>query len=134
MHNVLNASPVNTQSPAGYGSCKICTIQLEQICYQRAWWFRVFREILASGIRFFAFVYGIRADQYTMRSPMCKGCLRFRKNILKEKSGFFNWLDGYLNPIFNRARDSLLTEAEKDFARQLAQRAADSSFIVQSGT
>jgi hypothetical protein len=92
----------------------------------------VFREVLASGIRFFAFLYGIRADQQTMRSPMCKSCLRFRKNLLKEKSGIFNWMDSYLNPFFNRVRDSLLNETEKEFARQLAQQAADSSFIVRS--
>ena len=94
----------------------------------------MFREVLATGIRCYAFIYGIRADQYTMRSPMCKKCLRFRKNILKEKSNVFNWLDGYLNPVFNRARDSLLTEEEKEFARNLAQRAADPSFIARSKT
>ena len=23
-------------------ACKICTIGLEELCYQRAWWFRAF--------------------------------------------------------------------------------------------
>ena len=134
MGNISTTSSTVVQPPIEWGCCKICTIHLEQLCYERAWWFRIFREVLATGIRCYAFVYGIRADQYTMRSSMCKRCLRFRKNILKEKSGVFNWLDGYLNPIFNRARDSLLTEAEKEFARQLAQLAADSSFVVRSKT
>lgn len=119
------------QERASCGACTICTIHLERLCYERAWWFRAFREILASGIRGFALVYGIRADQHTLRSPMCRKCLRFRKNLLKERSALFNFLDGFLNPLFNRARDSLLTEAEKAQARKLAQLAADRSFIAQ---
>jgi hypothetical protein len=132
-NNISTAA--NKQRPVSTcGSCKICTIHLEQLCYARAWWFRVFREILATGIRCFAFFYGIRADQYTMRSSMCKKCLRFRKNILKEKSGVFNWMDGYLNPMFNRVRDSLLSEQEKENARRLAVLSGDSSFTMQSKT
>ena len=49
-------------------SCKICTIRLEALCYQRAWWFRVFREILASEIRVFAVAYLIRAVQFSILS------------------------------------------------------------------
>jgi hypothetical protein len=60
---------------------------------------------------------------------MCYRCLRFRKNALKERSALFNWLDGYLNPVFNFLRDSLLTAEEKALARRLAERAADPSFI-----
>ena len=41
----------------------MCTIRLEQLCYQRAWWFRSFREVLATGIRVFAFAYRVRPDQ-----------------------------------------------------------------------
>jgi hypothetical protein len=41
----------------------------------------------------------------------------------------FNWLDSYLNPMFNRVRDSLLTVEELDNARTLARRAADRDFI-----
>ena len=134
MQNITSTATEQIRPASTSGSCTICTIHLEQLCYARACWFRVFREILATGIRCFAFVYGIRADQHTMRSPMCKKCLRFRKNILKEKSGIFSWLDSYLNPIFNRIRDSLLSEEEKEYARKLAALAGDSSFAVQSRT
>jgi hypothetical protein len=41
----------------------------------------------------------------------------------------FNWLDSYLNPMFNRVRDSLLTPKELDDARALARRAADRDFL-----
>lgn len=110
------------------GGCKICTIRLEQLCYRRAWWFRAFREVLATGIRLFALAYAIPADRHPPRSSQCHRCLRFRKNALKERSALFNWLDGYLNPFFNRVRDSLLTEDEKESARELARRAADPAF------
>lgn len=113
-----------THPPVEIGRCTICTIHLEQLCYQRAWWFRVFRELLASGIRVFALGYRIRAEQHPARASMCYRCLRFRKNALQARSPLFNWLDGYLNPLFNRVRDSLLTEEEKTAARALAQRAA----------
>lgn len=110
-------------------SCRICTIQLEELCYARAWWFRAFREVLATGIRGFALVYAVRTDAYKARSPMCHRCIRFRKNVLKRRSRLFNWLDGYLNPMFNRARDSLLTPAELDRAKLLARRAAERDFV-----
>ncbi|ARN80793.1 hypothetical protein [Methylocystis bryophila] len=118
--------------PQSTASCKICTIQLESLCYERAWWFRAFRELLATGIRLFAVVYWIRPRDYLARSPMCYKCLRFRKNALKARSPFFNGLDGYLNPLFNRVRDSLLTTEELERARRLARRAADPSFIDYS--
>jgi len=121
-------TPLSAQGAAEENSCKICTIRLEQLCYERAWWFRAFREMLATGIRGFAFAYGIRAESHPVRSPLCHRCLRFRKNTLKSRSPLFNWLDGYLNPVFNRVRDSLLSSEEKEFARGLALRASDPGF------
>ncbi len=120
---------MDTRTLAPTASCKICTIRLETLCYQRAWWFRVFREKLASGIRVFAIVYLIRPKDCLARSPMCFKCIRFRKNALKERTALFNWLDSYLNSMFNRVRDSLLTAEELENARALARRAADRDFI-----
>lgn len=112
-----------------YASCKVCVIRLEHICYRRAWWFRPFRELLATGIRLFALVYRVPTRAYAARSPMCYGCLRFRKNAVKRHSPLFNYLDGHLNPLFNRVRDSLLTADELAWARSLAQSAADRDFV-----
>jgi hypothetical protein len=120
--------PAAAVAPEVVASCKVCTIRLEQICYRRAWWFRAFREVLATGIRLFALTYGLRAREHPARSPMCYGCLRFRKNVLKARSPLFTWLDGYLNPVFNRVRDSLLTADELAQARVLAQDAAAVDF------
>jgi hypothetical protein len=119
---------ITANTAATIATCKICTIRLEQICYRRAWWFRAFREVLATGIRLFALAYGMRASEHPPRSPMCHRCLRFRKNALKARSPLFTWLDGYLNPIFNRVRDSLLTPEELEQARVLASRAATADF------
>jgi hypothetical protein len=109
-------------------SCRICTLHLERLCYARAWWFRLFRECFATGIRVFVLVHRVRPQEYRTRSAMCHHCIRFRKNALKERSRLFRWLDQYLNPVFNRVRDSLLTPAELDRARSLARDAGDPSF------
>jgi hypothetical protein len=119
--------PQQPQTPA-QEPCKMCTIRLERLCYQRAWWFRLFRETMATGIRVFALFYRINPTDHPARSPACHGCIRFRKNALKERSGLFRWLDGYLNPLFNRVRDSLLTADELQEARDHAKRAADPDF------
>lgn len=114
--------------PTTDASCKICTIHLEEICAKRVWWFRAFCEVLASCVRLYAFAASVRTDEHKSRSSMCKTCIRFRKNILKESSPLFNWLDGLLNPIFNHVRNGLLTPEELDRARLLARRAAERDF------
>lgn len=128
----MNKAPSGTAGTANVPNgthstpaCAICTIHLEMLCYQRAWWFRAFREVLATGIRLFALAYGIRRFAHPPRSPRCHGCLRFRKNVLKERSRLFAWLDSYLNPLFNRVRNALLTEEELDRARTMAKRLED---------
>ena len=115
--NQSTAAPINAV-------CRLCTIRLEALCYKRAWWFRAFREVLATGVRLFALVYRIHPENYVTRSPACHGCFRFKKNALKEKSALFRWLDGYFNPLFNRVRDSLLTPEELNEAREYALDAA----------
>jgi iron complex outermembrane receptor protein len=73
---------------------------------------------------------------YLCRSKECHACIRFRKNVLKEESRLFRWLDGYVNPLFNRARDSLLTPQEMDAAREHAKKACGSltvSILVALG-
>jgi hypothetical protein len=124
----MASAPPSLPLPQHDAVCKLCTIRLEQLCYRRAWWFRAFRETLATGVRLFALVHRIRPAEYRTRSPLCHNCLRFRKNALKIKSPTFRWLDSYLNPFFNRVRDSLLTAEELEHARRLAKLAEDRSF------
>lgn len=105
--------------------CRVCTLHLEQLCDRRAWWFRSFKAVLRAGIRLFALAYRIPPESAVPRSRHCHHCLRFRKNALKQRSPLFVWLDGYLNPLFNRLRDSLLSPAELQQARELALRRED---------
>lgn len=114
-------------------ACKVCTIRLEQLCYQRAWWFRAFREVLAGGVRFFALVHWIKPDEFLTRAPCCHNCLRFKKNALKTRSPLFCRLDSWINPLFNRIRDSLLTPEELAQAKTFARQAEDRRFAGISG-
>lgn len=103
--------------------CKMCTIQLERLCYQRSLWFRLFRNALAAAVRIWSLGHPVDPSLYRTRSQECHGCIRFRKNVLKEKSSLFRCLDGYVNPLFNRARDCLLTPEEMERARAHAAKA-----------
>ena len=105
-------------------SCKLCTISLEQLCYQRAWYFRGFRNTLAAVVHIWSWWHPVDPALYQPRAKVCHGCLRFRKNVLKEESRLFRWLDGYVNPVFNHVRDSLLSAEERETARRYAQSAA----------
>lgn len=120
------AAPINVV-------CRVCTIRLETLCYRRAWWFRVFREVLATGVRLFASFYRIRPADYRTRSTVCHGCLRFKKNALKEKSALFRRFDARINPLFNRVRDSLLREQELEDARRFAAQAAQGKEQTDGG-
>ena len=120
----LASSPGLMAGDASNATCKLCTIRLERLCYKRAFWFRVFRETLATAVRVWSLGYPVSATLYEARSPGCHGCLRFRKNVLKSQSRFFRWLDSFINPLFNRARDSLLTPQELEAARAYAKESA----------
>jgi iron complex outermembrane receptor protein len=124
--NVMNPQASATPQPTSANSnavCKLCTIRLERLCYQRARWFRAFRAVLAGAVRVWSLFHPVAPDLYLCRSKECHACIRFRKNVLKEESRIFRWLDGYINPLFNRARDSLLTPQEMNAAREHAKRA-----------
>ncbi len=114
--------------PSSKPPCGLCTIRLEKLCSQRAWWFGPFRATLALGVELFALLLGVNPDEDRTRSPMCRRCIRFRKNAVRARSRAFAWLDGYLNPLFNRVRDSLLDPEELTAARQLARQAETPTF------
>ncbi|QFY41520.1 hypothetical protein F6R98_01850 [Candidatus Methylospira mobilis] len=122
------STSVRSATASGQTECKICTIRLERLCYRRAWWFCAFREALAGGIRLFALAYRVYWESLRPRSHQCFRCLRFRKNALQCHSPLFRTLDSYLNPFFNRVRDSLLTPEELEQARSFALRAASPDF------
>jgi hypothetical protein len=102
------------------GVCNTCTIMLVELCYQRVWWFRLVRDPLLLGMRLLSWWHGINPRDYRVRTESCYGCIRFMKESLKEQSTVGRWLNNRINPLFNRIRDSIVTEEEIREAKRLA--------------
>ena len=102
--------------------CNTCTLKLVTIAYRRKPVFRLFREPLKISMRIFSWLYHIDPEQYEVRTPACRGCIRFYKLALKERSGLFRWLNKLINPLFDRMIESIVTEDElstvKDYGRK----------------
>jgi len=92
--------------------CNTCTLKLVSIAYWRKPVFRLFREPLKLGMRIFSWLYRINPDEYEVRTPSCRGCIRFYKVALKEKSGLFCWLNNKVNPLFDKVLESIVPEEE----------------------
>ena len=78
------------------------------------------------GMRIMAWWHDVDAGRYAVRLSECSGCIRFIKNELKEKSPAFRLLNGWINPTFNRLRDSLISGDEKELAKKFAETAMKS--------
>jgi len=111
--------------PGKYSVCKHCTYKLVAIAYQRAPWFRLFREPLKLGMRWLAFIHRIDAKEYQMRTPGCYQCIRFYKTALSGKSISFRWLHNRINPIFNKLIARIVTDEEKKEAKRYADAASE---------
>lgn len=107
--------------------CGSCTLMLVRLAYRRALWFVLFREPLVLGMRIMACWHNVDARRYSVCRPECTACIRFIKNELKEKSPAFRLLNDWINPVFNRLRDSRVTGEEKAEARKFAEMAMKSS-------
>jgi hypothetical protein len=102
--------------------CKICTVKLVEAAYAHAWWFRLLREPLRAGMLLMGKIYGADVSAYEVRSAACRGCPRMVKLELKSRSGLFRFLNGLVNPYFDRLIERLLTEREQQEARDFAER------------
>lgn len=118
---MVNAPPGANEKK--YAVCDNCTIMLVKLCYQRVWWFRMMREPLLLGMRLLSWRHGINPRDYLVRTESCYGCIRFMKDSLKEKSPAARWLNDRINPLFNRIRDSIVTQDEIREARRIAREA-----------
>jgi len=105
--------------------CNTCTLRLVAIAYRRKPVFRLFREPLKLAMRTLSWIYHINPDEYEVRTPSCKGCIRFYKLALKEKSSMFRWLNNRINPLFDRMLESIVTEAELKRAKDYGKSAVD---------
>ncbi len=103
--------------------CKNCALMLAQIVYQRHRWFPLVREPLILGMRMLAHFHRIDARRHVVRNPECKGCIRFMKAELEEKSATFRFLNNLLGEHFSNLRNARLTQAEQEAAKRFAREA-----------
>ncbi|HAH04944.1 MAG TPA: nitroreductase [Elusimicrobia bacterium] len=105
-------------------ACNTCTWRLVKLCYDRAPWFRLVREPLALGMRAWAWRHGIDPRQASRGHLDCRGCMRYLKDQLKARSWAFRWMNDRIDPVFNRLRDTMVSEDEIEEARVFARQAA----------
>jgi len=107
----------------GYAVCNTCTIMLVKTCYERVWWFRIIREPLRFGMVIMGKFYSVNHNDYLVKSNECRGCVRFIKTGLKEKSSLFRFLNGIVNPLFDRIMETIVSREEVLEAKKHAKEA-----------
>lgn len=111
--------------------CGNCTLKLVTIAYQRAPWFRLVREPLLIGMRFFVRLHHISVSEYVFPIRECHNCIRFYKTALREKSATFRWLHRWINPVFDYFLEGkIITKEELSQAKKYAQ-AATKGLLIQ---
>jgi hypothetical protein len=104
-------------------TCKNCALMLARIVYRRHWWFPLVREPLVLGMRILALRHRIDARRHVVRNPECRGCIRFMKAELEEKSPTFRFLNNRIGEHFSNLRNSRLSQAELEEAKRFAREA-----------
>jgi hypothetical protein len=93
---------------------------LARLVCRRHWWFPLVREPLMLGMRILALRHGIDARSREVHNPECRGCIRFMKAGLEEKSPTFRIFNDLIGRRFSAMRDARLTQAELDEAKRYA--------------
>jgi hypothetical protein len=108
--------------PSKRPPCGMCTFKCAMIAYRRAPWFRLVREPMLLGMRYFAFIHHVepQVKNFPFPTASCNKCIRFYKTVLFQKSTSFRWLHGRVNPIFNYFMDRIVTQEERKQARSYA--------------
>lgn len=114
---------VTPQARAKPPACYTCTIQLVQLAYRRAPWFRLVREPLRLGMQVMAAWHHIKPAGTPSCAQSWDGCMRFYKTALKERSATFRWLNDKVNPLFDALLERIVTPAEVREAKQYARTA-----------
>lgn len=105
--------------------CNTCTLKLVAIAYKRRPVFRLFREPFKIAMRLLSWLYKVNPDEYEVRTPSCRGCIRFHKLTLKERSSIFRWLNVRINPLFDSILESIVTKEELKSAKNYGKNAID---------
>ena len=116
-------------SPNRRPACGMCTFKCVTIAYKRAPWFRLVREPMLVGMRFFAAIHHVETEvkNFPFPTKTCYRCIRFYKSVLFKKSASFRWLHGRFNPIFNYFMDRIVTKEERKQASSYAKAACAGS-------
>ena len=105
-------------------SCGTCTLKLVNIAYKRAPWFRLLREPLLDGMRFFKLIHHVDISEYKLPVANCNGCIRFHKTALIQKSAVFRRLHKWLNRLVDYFLEGkIVTEKELADAKTYARAA-----------
>jgi hypothetical protein len=103
--------------------CRNCALFLIRRCYKRHWWFRLIREPLVLCMRILAWWNGIDSRKHLVRRAECRGCVRFMKTELEEKSATFRFFDKRIGSHFKKLRDSMLQPEDFREAKRIADEA-----------
>ena len=118
-------------APTKNASCGTCTLKLVSIAYRRAPWFRLIREPMLAGMRFFALIHHIDVSEYKFPVTACHNCVRFYKTALMGKSASFRWLHSWMNRLYDYFLEGkIVTEVELGRAKTYA-RAATKGTLSQ---
>jgi hypothetical protein len=71
-------------------------------------------------MRILAWRNDIDVWKHAVHRPECRGCVRFLKAELEEKSGTYRFFDKLIGPRFKKLRDSMLEESEFREAKRIA--------------
>lgn len=120
------------RKPASPG-CGTCTIRLVALAYERAPWFRLIREPLRAGMLVFSRLHRIDVSASVVRSEACRGCVRFHKNLLKERSPMFRLLNRLVNPVFDGILVRIVGPAAISDAKVYARSATSGDDVASDG-
>ena len=114
--------------------CNTCTLKLVEIAYKRKPLFRIFREPLKISMKIFSKIYRINPEEYEARTPSCRGCIRFYKVALKEKSKVFSFLNKLINPLFDKIIESIVSEDELSQSKEYAEKAVKGEVLPEESS
>ena len=121
---MANGRAVSMNTSTKNAVCGNCTLKLVSIAYRRAPWFRLVREPILVGMRFFVRIHHVTTDEYRPLTTACHNCIRFYKTALLKESAIFRWLHGWINPVFDYFLEGkIVTEEELSQAKVYAQAA-----------
>lgn len=101
-------------------TCRLCTRHIVGVCRGKSLPFTLTEALLAACVRTAALLLGIRMDEAVAHTPRCRGCMRFTRNALRQKSPVFARLDRLVNSFFTMYCERLCPEKELTMAKSMA--------------